>query len=67
MFACAIGKQLYVCNAYNLSLLGYSLVIAGLQLPYSPVFPLIHPLTGIQFYSFIIKHFNNSYVQRSNM
>ena len=50
-YAClhVLGKQLYVWNVYNLSLLGYSLVIAGLQLPYSPAFPLIHLCTGVQF------------------
>ena len=44
MFAGA--KETVLCvNAY-LSLLGYNLVIAGL--PYSPIFLLIHPRTGIE-------------------
>ena len=40
-------NMLYVWNAY-LSLLGYILVIAGLYLPYNPVFPLIRLCTGIE-------------------
>ena len=38
-YAClqVLSKQLYVWSVY-LSLLGYNLVIAGLQLPYGPVY-----------------------------